>query len=177
MTTQRYPRTDDYVRIIESAYHNAPRTVFEMGVAAGTGNPTHYHEQFAETFEILEGELLVGLGHEQLVLTAGGRVTVRPRQAHWFKNVSGQFVRVLVTIAPANRNFEDAMRIYKGLARDGFANASGVPRNLSDLALFLRLNDSHLVGLAKVAEPVFRFLARRATQNGRLNELRRRYCS
>ena len=52
--------------------------------------------------------------------------------------------------------------MLKGLAKDGLASASGVPKKLSDLALFIYLNNSRMVGPQKFAEPLFNYLARRA---------------
>ena len=81
-----------------------------------------------------------------------------PIQKHFFNNTSGQESLVKVTVSPGNQNFEEALLMSKGLAKEGLASAGGTPKKLSDLALFIWLNDSRMVGIQKIAEP-FRLLS------------------
>ncbi|MBS7566678.1 hypothetical protein KHS38_21685, partial [Mucilaginibacter sp. Bleaf8] len=73
-------------------------------------------------------------------------------------------------------NFENALLISKGLAKDGLASAAGTPKKLADLALFVYLNNSKMVGLQKIAAPLFNYLAKSAIKKGRLKELELKYC-
>lgn len=77
-----------------------------------------------------------------------------------------------------NRNFEDAIKILKGLglAKDGAATAAGTPRTLADLARFVYLSDAKMTGLLRLVTPVMTFFARRSIKNGRLNAIWERYC-
>jgi quercetin dioxygenase-like cupin family protein len=150
-------------------------SVLELSINPGESTPWHYHRLFSETFDVLKGELTVGRGDQTLTLQQGQTATIQPGQKHFFTNTSGQETLVKVTVSPRNQEFEDSLLIYKGLAKDGLASKSGTPKKLLDLALFIRLNDSHMVGLQKVAEPLFRFLATRATKSGRLGYLKEHY--
>ncbi|MBC3789057.1 DUF4267 domain-containing protein [Spirosoma utsteinense] len=163
-----------YVKRISSASEGGD-TILEFSILPGESTPWHYHQLFSETFEVLKGELTVGQGDQTLVLQEGQMATIQAGQKHFFNNLSGKESLVKVTVSPGNRDFEEALLISRGLAKDGLASESGTPKKLSDLALFIRLNDSHMVGLQKVAEPLFSFLDTRATKRGRLAYLKEKY--
>ncbi len=139
-------------------------------------SPWHYHTLFSESFEILKGSLEVGQNRKVYQLQKGDRVTIQPSEQHYFHNISNDECLIRVAINPGNQNFENALVILKGLAKDGLATASGVPKKLSDLALFIYLNNSRMIGVQKMAEPFFTYLAKRAIRNGRLKELEGKYC-
>jgi len=120
--------------------------------------------------------LEVGLNSQIHRLEKGDLVTIKPTERHYFHNVSSDECLIKVTIRPGNKNFETALLIYKGLANDGLASVAGTPKRLSDLALFIYLNNSKMVGLQKIAAPFFAYLAHRAIKKGRLKELERKYC-
>jgi hypothetical protein len=66
-----------------------------------------------------------------------------------------------VTVSSGNQNFKNSLLICKGMAKDGLASAAGTPR------LFIWLNNSKMVGIQKVAAPLFYYLARRANGPGK----------
>ncbi len=82
----------------------------------------------------------------------------------------------VLVISRADKNFEKSLFILKGLANDGLASDAGTPRKFSDLATFVYLNNSRLVGFQKLAAPVFDFFAKAAIKNGHLTELIQKYC-
>lgn len=168
-------KTKGYVKLISSADTNRD-SVLEMDVLPGEKTPWHYHTLFSETFEVLQGTLEVGLNSQIHRLEKGDLVTIKPTERHYFHNVSSDECLIKVTIRPGSKNFETALLIYKGLANDGLASVAGTPKRLSDLALFIYLNNSKMVGLQKIAAPFFAYLAHRAIKKGRLKELERKYC-
>ncbi|QRQ99779.1 DUF4267 domain-containing protein [Dyadobacter sandarakinus] len=174
--TGNQPSANDkaYVKLISSV-SKGPASVLEFGILPQESTPWHYHELFSETFEVVKGALTVGQENQTFTLRQGQTATIEAGQKHFFHNASAQECIVRVSIAPGNRNFEEALLISKGLAKDGLAGESGTPKNLLDLALFIRLNDSHMVGLQKVGEPVFKLVADYAIRQGRLNHLRAHY--
>jgi hypothetical protein len=52
---------------------------------------------------------------------------------------------------------------------------NGTPKSFTNLAIFIKLNNSKMKGLGKVAELLFNSIANRAIRNGRLQQLRDRY--
>lgn len=158
-----------------SSVSEGRNSVLELTIFPGESTPPHYHQLFSETFEVLKGALIVGQGTQTLTLHEGQTATIQPGQTHSFSNTSGKESLVKVTVSPGNRDFEESLLIYKGLAGDGLASASGTPKRLTDLALFIRLNDSHMVGFRKIAESLFAYLASRAIRQGRLNFLKEKY--
>jgi quercetin dioxygenase-like cupin family protein len=168
-------KTQGHIKLISSA-NTHQESVIEFNIIPDEKTPWHYHTLFTETFDVLSGTLEVGLNNQVRQLKKGDKVTIKPNERHYFHNVSNVECLIQVTISPENRNFENALLISKGLAKDGLASATGTPQKLADLALFVYLNNSKMVGLQKIAAPLFTFLAKRAIKTGRLKELELKYC-
>lgn len=168
-------KTQGYIRLIRSVATNQ-ESVIEFSIIPDEKTPWHYHTLFSETFEVLEGTLEVGLNDQVHQLKKGNTVTIKPNEKHYFHNVSCDECIIRVTVSPGNKSFENALLISKGLAKDGLASAAGTPKKLADLALFVYLNNSKMVGLQKIAEPLFNYLAKSAIKKGRLKELEAKYC-
>lgn len=168
-------KTQAHVKLLHSADANR-ESILEFNIIPGEKTPWHYHTLFSETFEVLKGTLEVGKGKNIIQLKQGDKATIKPNKKHYFNNISENECLVKVTIDPGNKNFENALLISKGLAKDGLASAAGTPKKISDLALFVYLNNSKMVGFQKVAEPIFNYLAKAAIKKGRLAELIQKYC-
>jgi quercetin dioxygenase-like cupin family protein len=164
-----------HIKLISSAA-TTNQSVIEFNIIPDEKTPWHYHTLFSETFEVLAGTLEVGLNQQIQKLQKGDRVTIKPNEKHYFHNISNEECLIQVTVSPGNKNFENALLISKGLAKDGLASAAGTPKSIADLALFVYLNNSKMVGLQKVAAPLFNYLAARAIKKGRLKELELKYC-
>ena len=108
--------------------------------------PMHYHVTFTETFEVLEGEVNVVIAGEHKVLKAGQSTLVPLKAHHRFFSTSEMPTTFMNEIRPA-RQFEQALRVAYGLARDGKTNAQAIPTNLWHLALVFQLSESYLPGL------------------------------
>ncbi len=168
-------KTQAYIKLISSADTNK-ESVLEMNILPAEKTPWHYHTLFSETFEILKGTLEVGKGKDILHLKQGDIATIQPKEKHYYHNISKEECIVKVTLNPGNKNFENSIFILKGLAKDGLASVAGTPKKFSDLALFVYLNNSRMVGFQKVAEPIFNYVAKAAIKKGHLNELIQKYC-
>jgi len=169
-------KTQGFVKLISSVDTNKSSKL-EMNILPGEKTPWHYHTLFAETFEVLKGTLEVGKGKNIYQLKQGDTATIEPNEKHYFHNVSNAECVINVTLRPGNKNFENSLLIYKGLAKDGLASAAGTPKKFSDLVLFVYLNNSRMVGFQKIAEPVFNFFAKAAIKKGHLDELIQQYCN
>jgi quercetin dioxygenase-like cupin family protein len=172
---QNFVKTQGYIKLISSADTNQD-SLIEFNIIPNEKTPWHYHTLFSETFEVMNGTLEVGLNNAVSWLKQGDKVTIKPNEKHYFHNVSATDCLIKVTVSPGNKNFENALLISKGLANDGLASAAGTPKKLADLALFVYLNNSKMVGLQKIAAPLFSYLAKNAIKKGRLKELELKYC-
>jgi quercetin dioxygenase-like cupin family protein len=168
-------KTHENIKLIRSVA-TGPVSVIEFNILPGEKTPWHYHTLFSEAFEILNGTLKIGLNYQIKQLNQGDQVTIKPNVKHYFNNISDKDCLIRVTVSPGNLNFENALLISKGLAKDGLASATGTPKKLSDLALFVWLNNSKMVGIQKVAAPLFNYLAKKAVKKGRLEQLIQTYC-
>lgn len=166
---------EGFTKIIQSA-DTSKTSIVEFNIIPDEKTPWHYHTLFSETFEVLKGTLEVGQNNQVRQLKKGDVVTIKPNETHYFHNISNEECFLKVTANPSNKNFENSLLIAKGLAKDGLTSASGIPKKLADLALFIYLNNSKMVGLQKIAEPLFNYLAKSAIKKGRLKELELNYC-
>ena len=164
-----------YIKLISPADTSHYRKL-ELNILPGEKTPWHYHTLFSETFEILKGTLEVGKGKGIYHLKQGESATIAPNEKHYYHNVSNDECVIYATLRPGNKNFEKALLILKGLSNDGLSGASGIPKKLPDLALFIYLNNSRMVWPQKIAEPFFYYLAIRAIRKGRLRALELKYC-
>ena len=168
-------KTEGYIKLIRSADTNKD-SVLELNILPGEKTPWHYHTLFSETFNVLKGTLEVGKGKDIHQLKPGDVATIQPNEKHYYHNVSNEECIITTTLTPGNKNFENSLFILKGLANDGLASDAGTPRKFSDLALFVYLNNSRLVGFQKLAEPIFNYVAKASIKKGHLNELIQKYC-
>jgi quercetin dioxygenase-like cupin family protein len=168
-------KTQGYIKVVSSA-DTSKESVIEFNIEPNEKTPCHYHTLFSEVFKVLNGTLEVGHNNQILQLKKGEVATIKPNEKHYFHNISNEDCLIKVTVSASNKNFEDSLMILKGLAKDGLASNAGTPKKLSDLALFVFLNNSRMIGFQKIAEPLFNYIAKVAIKNGRLDELMRKYC-
>ncbi len=168
-------KSKGYIQLISSV-EETNNSVLELHLLPGEKTPWHYHTLFSETFEVLKGSLEIGKGREIFNAKPGDMVTIDINERHYYHNVSDEECTITTTIVPGNKNFERALFILKGLGADGLASAAGTPSRFSDLVLFVYLSNSKMLGVQKLAEPIFNFLAKAAIKKGRLNQLIRKYC-
>ena len=165
------------VKLLASVADGSPQTVVELSVAPGSSTPPHYHERFRETFAVRAGALEVLVADTWRRLGAGESIAVEPGELHAFRNREAGACVLRVELDPGDRDFERAMLIYAGLAREGRAAASGVPRSPLDLAVFVGLNDTHLRGAGRIGEWVLGAVRGLARLVGRERALLARYAA
>jgi len=163
-----------FINVIQTA-KNGGDTIIELNILPGNKTPWHYHTLFTESFEILKGRLEIGKGKEIHHVKQGDTLTIKPYEKHYYNNVYKEECIIRTIIKPGNTDFENALLILKGMEADGLATKAGTPKKLSDLALFVRLNDSRMIGFQKIAEPFFNYLSERAIKKGYLDTLMQQY--
>ncbi len=172
-----HPLQKDYTTFLETSEETGgEHTLIEIELAPGGGNTPHYHKTYDEHFEVIEGTLEVLVGKETRVLRPGQKAVAPRNTLHRFRNPGKQRVRFLVELRPASAGFEKAIKAGYGLARDGRVRADGTPKNLYHLAVLLEWSEIRLPGVFTIAEPLLRFLAKRARRKGIDRELEARYC-
>lgn len=170
------PLFNDTVTFIETCLESGgARTVVELQVSPGGGNPVHRHTAFTETFEPIEGVLGLHQAGRELRLQPGESATIRIGQAHRFYNSGNAPVRSRVTLVPGHLGMEQVLMIMYGLAADGFTDARGIPKDRDILGYVSVLGDTRLVGPLALVGPLFNFWDRRARARGKAVELTRRY--
>ena len=153
------------------------RTVIESVFTPGASIPPHYHKKFDKTFEVLEGEIRIWNGSDEVVLKAGESATVKKDIVHNYQ-VGNSKVIVKITLEPGNLCFENAIKVIQGVRRDGegaqLANVEN--NNMVYMAIVSKLTDSNFLGEAGATLETFLL-----TEEGRQvmyiqNELLEKYC-
>lgn len=176
--TIKNPIVKDEVTFIETAQSsNGQLTCIEVKLAPSGGNELHFHDNFVETFEVLEGELTIKLEKTIFKLKKNETKSVSKNQLHYFKNTSVRPVRFLVKIEPANQNFEAFLAIMYGLARDGLTNKKGIPKSLWHIGVISAISETYPPKWHPLHWFAFFFswLNKKAIQKGVKEELYRKY--
>ncbi len=171
-----HPVQKDYTTFLETSEETGgDHTLLEIELAPGGGNTPHYHKTYDEHFEVVEGTLEVLVGKETRVLRPGQKAVAPRNTLHKFRNPGEERARFLVELRPGSAGFEKAIKAGYGLARDGRVRADGTPKNLYHLAVLLEWSEIRLPGIFTIAEPLLRFLAKRARRKGVDKELEAKY--
>jgi mannose-6-phosphate isomerase-like protein (cupin superfamily) len=80
---------------------NGKYALWEALVPPGGGPPPHVHSREEEGFYILEGEIVLVVGDQRLIASAGMLANMPVGTPHSFKNESGKPARMLISVAPA----------------------------------------------------------------------------
>lgn len=151
------------------------RTLVHIELAACGGNTLHIHEDFAETFIVIEGSLKVRVGNEHKVLQQGDVYTVPPKTPHYFQNPTDGPVQFQVRLEPGHEGFEQGLKIAYGLARDGLTDKKSMPKKFSHMALLITLTGTAPTGVFAWLMPIFRWKAAKARKKGILTALIEKY--
>jgi quercetin dioxygenase-like cupin family protein len=89
----------------------------------------HVHPYQTERFEIVEGELGLRVGDQEIVARPGDVAVVPPRTVHRFWNAGKRDARFLVEVRPALQ-FESLIETMFTLAAEGKTNRKGMPNPL-----------------------------------------------
>ncbi len=172
-----HPVQKDWATFLETSEETGGEyTLIEVELAPGGGNSPHYHKTYDEHFEVLEGALEVLVSKETRLLRPGQKAVAPRNTPHNFRNPTKEPTTFLVELRPGSAGFEKALKAGYGLARDGRVRADGTPKNLYHLAVLLAWSEIRLPGVFTIAEPLLRFLAKRARRKGIDRELEARYC-
>lgn len=82
--------------------------VIEMTLPAGSSPPLHIHDDLDDTWYILDGQMVVRCGDEELVVGAGHWVSMPRGVPHTFRVVSEEAARIL--LVHDNASFRDLIR-------------------------------------------------------------------
>ena len=172
-------KSDKEGKVIESLKDNGgKRTVILGTVAAKGAAPPHYHEDYEETLEVVEGALSVWAGKSKIVLNPGQSITAKRRQVHYFKNETDQPVVMKVIIEPGNDGWEKNVAVSQGLSKDGFAEklSKFSFANVPYYTFMMHYTNTVPVGGAKVMFSFLQFLHGRKKLKKYEEELISKYC-
>lgn len=141
---------------------NGTRTVAEVVLKEGGRIPLHYHNEFSEYYEVLEGELKLQVGKEIRSLKPGDYHLIPVKQLHRYFNDSGKPVRFKVVIQPGNIGYQLLISVLNGLARDKKVRRNGLPKNWLVFAYVSVAAGSNIPGIMSFLQPVLNWLYRLA---------------
>lgn len=148
--------------------------IFENGAMA----PTHFHTEFDESFEIIEGELSVWDDGKKITLKPGDKATIKKGTNHRFKNESGKTVKTLVIIEPGYEPFEQNIKIMMGLQKDGLIEqlSKMTPKMIPVGLVLTELSNTNLVGPTGVMFKIISMFYSKKKTALRKKKLLEKYC-
>jgi quercetin dioxygenase-like cupin family protein len=151
------------------------RTLLEIDLRPGGGNPPHYHKTYTERFRVLAGRLTVQVDGAEFDLGPGEEAEAPPGSRHFFTNSSSERTVFQIEFRPGHSGFEKSLQIGYGLAADGRTNKKSIPKNPLHTALLLEWGEMRLPGAYTLLERPMRLLARIARRRGVDRKLEGRY--
>jgi mannose-6-phosphate isomerase-like protein (cupin superfamily) len=145
---------------------NGTRTVAEIILQRGGKVPLHYHYEFSEYYEVLEGELKMQIGKEIRALRKGDYVLIPIKVPHRYFNASNAEVKFKVVIQPGNIGYQLLVAVLNGLGRDGKVNKDGLPTNWLIRGYLSVAAGSNVPGFLSWIQPVLNWLYKIAIKRG-----------
>lgn len=114
-------------------------------VKQGALNGPHSHPKLTETFKIIEGRMRFLVDGQEMMLGAGGEITIHPEQVHQFWNVSEGDLTAIHEIRPPGLHWKMFVLTHK-LECEGKLTKKGIPRNPLWLGVAWECIDGYLDG-------------------------------
>jgi quercetin dioxygenase-like cupin family protein len=154
------PAQGDRITFLATAAQSKGELIRMKAVLRPGGcNQPHRHPSFSESFEVLQGTLVVQLDELRHTIVAGQRAVAAPNTVHRFLNPMSEPTVFLTEVRPGSQSFEDGLRMLYGLAADGKTNSKGFPRNLLELAVVLSKSEVVPPGVVGLLFPLLRMIA------------------
>ena len=172
-------RLDKVGYVKESCTENGGTRSLIHGIfIPGAMAPMHYHTEFNESFEVLEGKLAVWNNGQKTFLKVGDKTTVKMKVHHRFKNESNETVKVLITIEPGYEPFEQNIKVMMGLQKDGLIQqlSKMTPKMIPTGMILTELSNTKLVGVTGIMFKVISRLYNKQKIAARKIELLEKYC-
>lgn len=154
---------------------NGKRTVTESVVQPGKGIPLHYHRDFTEYYEVLDGEMKMQIGKQTRTLRKGDYLLVPAKTSHRYYNESENPARFKAVIQPGNFGSQLLITVLNGLARDGQVNKKGLPKSLLLFGYLSVTAGSNIPGLMSLLQPILNWFYRIAIKKGLDKQLISKY--
>lgn len=154
---------------------NGTRTVAEITLKKGGKVPLHYHYEFSEYYEVLEGQLKMQIGNDIRTLRKGDYVLIPIKTDHRYFNDSDSEVKFKVVIQPGNMGYQLLVSVLNGLARDGKVNKDGLPTNWLIRGYLSVAAGSNVPGFLSWMQPVLDRLYKIAIRKGIDKQLLAKY--
>ncbi len=153
-----------------AAETNGAYELVQVELEPGGGNMWHYHRNFEEHFQVVDGAVTIGRNHREQLLQKGDSARANRKEMHFFRNDRNEKSVLLVRVSPA-AGLEKTLRVAYGLTNDGLME-NDMTKNPWHMALLLGYSESYLEGMpAWFQEPLINSLARIAQWKGEDREL------
>ncbi|HEX6393432.1 MAG TPA: cupin domain-containing protein [Acidimicrobiales bacterium] len=131
--------------------------VFEMTLPVGASPPLHVHDNLDDTWYILEGQMVVRCGDDELLVGAGHWVSMPRGVPHTFRVVGDREARIL--LVHDNASFRDLIREIGVPALARIVPTEPVFPAMDELARIAEAHDLRPIGPPLSAEEADQMLA------------------
>lgn len=174
------PISNEYIGILDTGADTGGEYARALAIypPGNSGPPEHFHPNYEERFEVVEGEFVFTVDGEPTTLSAGEELTVPAGTPHTFRNASTELATAIGEARPAGQIEAVIMTLF-GLAHERKLSEDGNPRFLQAMAMTPELKDDTVFVspppwlqnvLATVFAPVARLAGYRATYPKYLEE-------
>ena len=118
--------------------------VLEMTLPVGSSPPLHVHDNLDDTWYILEGQMVVRCGDEELVVGAGHWVSMPRGVPHTFRVVGESEARIL--LVHDNASFRDLVRDFSVPAKSPAVPSEPIFPPMDELARIAASHDLRAIG-------------------------------
>lgn len=154
---------------------NGTRTVAEITLDPFGAVPMHYHNEFSEYYEVLDGELKMQIGKEIRTLRKGEYALIPIKMVHRYFNATDRTVKFKVVIQPGNIGYQLLVSVLNGLARDGRVKRNGLPGNWIIRGYLSVASGSNVPGFLSWIQPLLNWLYKIAVKRGVDKQLLAKY--
>ena len=176
--TYHNPINGEFTTILKSSEEtDGEYSQLEVRLNAGGKNPVHFHKNFTEEFEAVEGILHLKANGIKIQLQPGEKLSVQAGISHQFYNPLTENITFRVKLFPGQPGFENFIKATFGLVNDGKTWKNQIPKSIFHSAILLKWGDTHLTNyLFRAGEPLLENVYRFAVKKGIEETLRKTYC-
>jgi quercetin dioxygenase-like cupin family protein len=167
------PLTGEYMAVLVDADKNGGELAKALIIMPrkAYGPPEHYHPNYTEEFEVVEGEFVFVLQGNNITLKSGERITVKPGEVHTFHTSGAYDVNACIGLARPASRIKGVVFTLFGMAHEGKLSKMGAPPFWQAMAMAYEFGDDTVFtnpppavqkAMAAVFGPLARLLGYRA---------------
>ena len=137
------PITGEYLAVLENQDKNGDKYIKGLLIMPKTasGPPEHYHPNYLEEFEVVEGEFIFLHKGKEINLKPGEKITVNAGETHTFYTSGKYDINSCIGVAKPSGQVKSVVFTLFGLAHEGKLSKKGEPQFWQAMAMASELGE------------------------------------